>query len=158
MLSWAQVDTELLAMELEWLADASAVETSLWEASLRGAVPLISGPGFYVHSFELYRTEHVDKVLSLSESAWSTFEPEFGVQVAGVWRNLQSATATIAGLRPRLHRTWPSFRRGLILVAGVVGMVVSGVVFGASKQKLRVSCSEGRCAIQHKAGFLNSGP
>jgi hypothetical protein len=89
MLSWAQVDTELLTMELEALANTSQVETSLWEASLRGDVPLSTGPGFYIHRFELYRTEDVDKALSLSESAWTTYEPEFGVQVAGVWRNLE---------------------------------------------------------------------
>ena len=89
MLSWAQVDAEFLTMELEALVGANQVETSLWEASLRGAVPLSTGSGFYIHSFELYRTEDVDEALSLSESAWTTFEPEFGVQVAGVWRKLE---------------------------------------------------------------------
>lgn len=88
MLSWAQIDTELLAMELEALANASQVETSLWKAGLRGNEPP-PGPGFYIHRFEPYGTEDIDEVLSLSEQIWVTYEPAHGTKSVGTWLNLE---------------------------------------------------------------------
>jgi hypothetical protein len=86
MLSWAQIDAELLTVELEALAAASQVETTLWEAALRGDEPL-PGPGFFAHRFELYRTEDMDQVLSLTDGLWVTWEPYWGTKAVGVWRN-----------------------------------------------------------------------
>jgi hypothetical protein len=88
MLSWAQVDAELLTAELEALTAASHVETTLWEAALRGDEPLPE-PGFFAHRFELYRTEDIEQVLSLTEGLWATWEPYWGTKAVGVWRNLE---------------------------------------------------------------------
>ena len=104
MLSWVQVDTELLAMELEALVGASQVDTSLWEASLRGDEPLPTGQGFYIHRFNRYRTEDVEEALSLSEQAWVTWEPTFGTEVVGVWRDLEEKD----GLTRLLRIAWYS--------------------------------------------------
>lgn len=75
-------------MELEALADASQVETSLWKAGLRGDEPP-PGPGFYIHRFEPYGTEDIDEALSLSERIWATYEPAFGTKTVGTWLNLE---------------------------------------------------------------------
>lgn len=89
MLSWAQIDTELLTTELEALARASQVDTSIWEASLRGEEPLPTGQGFYTHSFNRTRLEDADQWLSLSEESWVTSEPYWKNEVIGVWRDLE---------------------------------------------------------------------
>ena len=102
MLSWARIDTDLLADELESVAGASSVETSLYEASLRGDEPLSTGPGFYIHRFNRYGTEDVNEVLSLSEQAWVTWEPTFDAKAVGVWRDLQEED----GLTRLLRIAW----------------------------------------------------
>ena len=102
MLSWVQVDTELLTMELEALAGASQVDTSLWEASLRGDEPLPTGQGFYIHRYNRYQTEDVDQVLSLTERSWVTWEPYWEAKAIAVWRDLQEED----GLAHLLRIAW----------------------------------------------------
>ena len=102
MLSWAQVDAELLTTELEALAGASEVDTSLWEASLRGDEPLPTGEGFYIHRFNRYQTEDVDQVLSLTERAWVTWEPFWEAKPIAVWRDLEEE----GGLAHLLRIAW----------------------------------------------------
>jgi len=104
MLSWAQVDTELLTMELEALAGASQVDTSLWEASLRGDEPLPTGQGFYTHSFRRTRIEDADQWLSLSEESWVTSEPYWENEVVGVWRDLEEEGGLVHFLRIAWYR------------------------------------------------------
>jgi hypothetical protein len=116
MLSWAQVDAELLTTELEALAGASEVDTSLWEASLRGGEPLPTGEGFYIHRFNRYQTEDVDQVLSLSERAWVTWEPFWEAKAIAVWRDLEEEDGLAHLLRIAWYRDlqhWDDTRDGL---------------------------------------------
>jgi hypothetical protein len=89
MLRWNKVKAERLTEELEAMTGVSDVTTSLFEVSLRGGDGSTeTGTGFYIHRFDKYLSEDVDEVLSLSEQAWVTWEPFWGGQVLGVWRNL----------------------------------------------------------------------
>jgi hypothetical protein len=102
MLSWVQVDTELLTTELEALAGASQVDTSLWEVALRGEEPLATGQGFYVHRFNRTLIEDADQWLSLSEQSWVTSEPFWKNEIVGAWRDLEEED----GLAHLLRIAW----------------------------------------------------
>jgi hypothetical protein len=45
-----------------------------------------NGSGFYVHREEHYASENVDEAVRLSREAWKTWEPAWGVRVAGLFR------------------------------------------------------------------------
>jgi hypothetical protein len=105
MLRWTSVDTQLLATELESLPGASHVETSLFEVSLRAVGNVVStGPGFYIHRFNRYNGDDADKVLSLSEQAWATWEPTFEAEAVGVWRDLNESDGLTRFLRIAWYR------------------------------------------------------
>jgi hypothetical protein len=90
MLRWTRVDSEALGSALGGIPGARDVNTRLLRAALRGEDAVVpTGPGFYIHRFNLYATEDVKQALSLSERAWVTWEPRFGTKVPGVWRDLE---------------------------------------------------------------------
>lgn len=89
MLRWDEVKTIPLAEQLRTMTGVSDVITSLWEVSLRAEEgPIETGSGFYIHRFNRSLSENVNQVLSLSEQAWVTWEPFWGAETVGVWRDL----------------------------------------------------------------------
>jgi len=53
--------------------------------------------GFYVHREEEYKLENVDEAVRLSQEAWETWEPHWGVTVIGLFREI-GITADFANL------------------------------------------------------------
>ena len=95
MLRWKKVKTMLLSDVLGEMTGVSNVTTSLWEAALRGGEgPIETGSGFYIHRFNRYLNEDVDEALSLSEQSWVTWEPYWGAETVGVWRELDQVDAS----------------------------------------------------------------
>jgi hypothetical protein len=106
MLRWGRVDTSLLADEFGAMSGVSDVTTSLWEVILRGGEgPIETGPGFYIHRFDRYLSEDIDQVLSLTEQAWVTWEPFWGGEVIGVWRDLDEVDEA-NGITRLMRMTW----------------------------------------------------
>jgi len=49
--------------------------------------------GFYVHREEKYREADFRDAVRLSQEAWQTWEPHWGVKVIGLFRELQADTS-----------------------------------------------------------------
>jgi len=106
MLRWKDAKTERLSEALDAMSDVSNVTTTLWELDLRGGEgPIETGAGFYIHRFNRSLSTDVEQVLSLSQQAWVTEEPFWGVKVVGVWRN-QDEVDESNGLTQLMRIVW----------------------------------------------------
>lgn len=81
-------DSKLVDSSLRSLTEfVSSTETSIVEPVALPHGPVVrTGPGFYVLRTNRYKLDDVSRVVRLSEEAWVTFEPEFGAEVVGLFR------------------------------------------------------------------------
>ncbi len=67
----------------------NVVSSRLFEAiHLPGGLEVPTGSGFYVHREEKYSLENVRDAVRLSQEAWVTWEPHWGVVIVGLFREL----------------------------------------------------------------------
>ena len=72
---------------LNALDEVLQVRNRLFRATVRPElVRELTRPGFYVHRFSTFATDDVNTVIRLSVEAWQTFEPTFGAEVMGLFR------------------------------------------------------------------------
>ena len=92
MLAWPSATTEPLDDFNETLQNRDAlrvVSSRLFEAIyLPEGLEVPTGAGFYVHREEKYSLENVSDAVRLSQEAWLTWEPHWGVKVIGLFREL----------------------------------------------------------------------
>ena len=91
VVAWPDEDSadkpEWLDAELRALEHVTSASTRLYEPTvLPTTTELRAGRGFYVHRFNKYEADDVERVIRLSVEAWKSFEPTFGAQVVGLFR------------------------------------------------------------------------
>lgn len=92
MLAWPdRAAPEIVALDRVLAAQAgvNAVVTRMFEpVYLADGLTVPTATGFYVHREEHYGTADVAEAIRLSQEAWVTWEPAFGVKVIGLFREI----------------------------------------------------------------------
>lgn len=92
MLAWPRPAAELvesLETVLQTLPGVTSVSTKLYAPIyLSDGLQVSTDAGFYVHRDEHYPIAGMDEAVRLSREAWVTWEPHWGVKVAGLFREL----------------------------------------------------------------------
>lgn len=95
MLAWPSAATAQLEDFSESLQNRNGlrvVSSRIFEAIyLPEGLEVPTGDGFYVHREEKYTLENVSDAVRLSQEAWVTWEPHWGVKVIGLFRELGGA-------------------------------------------------------------------
>lgn len=90
MLAWPRPATGLVASletALKTLPGVSLVTTKIYvPIYLADGLAMPTGEGFYVHRDEHYPITGMNEAVRLSREAWVTWEPHWGVKVAGLFR------------------------------------------------------------------------
>ncbi len=92
MLAWPQSDLPSLGeldQEISSLSGITNSSSRLFEAIyLPEGLAVPTSAGFYVHREEEYSNDNVATAVRLSQEAWTTWEPHWGVTVIGLFREL----------------------------------------------------------------------
>ena len=97
-----ELESKLLA-----LAGVKTVASKLYQpVYLPDGPRIVTGAGFYVHRDEHYALADLDEAVRLSREAWRTWEPAFGVKIAGLFREMPDLDGIV-----RLNRIawYPSY-------------------------------------------------
>ena len=99
MLAWSNDSlgqAETFRAALESIDRVTMVSSRLFEAVyLPAGLELPTEDGFYVHREEKYSLEDVSDAVRLSQEAWVTWEPHWGVVVVGLFREIDSTTEVV---------------------------------------------------------------
>ena len=99
MLAWSNDALEKAkAFEnaLHSINGVSLVSSRLFEAVyLPAGLEVPTTEGFYVHREEKYSLDDVSDAVRLSQEAWVTWEPHWGVLVIGLFREINSPTEAV---------------------------------------------------------------
>jgi hypothetical protein len=92
MLAWSDTPVprvEELDRDIKRLDAVTAIHSRLFDAIyLPSGLTVPTEHGFYVHREEKYSDADVQKAFRLSQEAWTTWEPNYGVKVVGLFREL----------------------------------------------------------------------
>ena len=87
---------ETFNIALRSIDDVSVVSNRLFTAVyLPAGLEVPTRDGFYVHREERYSTEDVIDAVRLSQEAWVTWEPHWGVLVIGLFREMDNSTESV---------------------------------------------------------------
>jgi hypothetical protein len=99
MLAWeSDGSNQLNALNesLETSTSVAIISSRLFEpVYLPAGLEMPTDRGFYVHREEEYKSVDIAKAVSLSQEAWITWEPHWGVKVVGLFREVNHNTAIV---------------------------------------------------------------
>lgn len=93
------------------LDEVVRVRTRLFRSTVRPErVSELSRPGFFVHRLSTFAPEDINTVIRLSVEAWQTFEPTFGAEVIGLFRETPDRDGTAQMLRIAWYRSYEGWQ------------------------------------------------
>lgn len=99
MLAWSNntlEQAETFKNALQSVDRVTMVSSRLFEAVyLPAGLEVPTTDGFYVHREEKYSHEDVSDAVRLSQEAWVTWEPHWGVLIIGLFRELDSSAEAV---------------------------------------------------------------
>ena len=99
MLAWPNdglEQTEQYDIAMQSKDRVTLVSNRMFEAVyLSAGLEVPRAKGFYVHREERYSMDDVHEALRLSREAWETWEPYWGAQVIGLFRELDGSEETV---------------------------------------------------------------
>lgn len=70
----------------------------------------LTRPGFYVHRLNKFAADDINTVIRLSVEAWQTFEPTFGAEVVGLFRETPDRDGQAQMLRIAWYRSYEGWQ------------------------------------------------
>ena len=115
MMAWPEASPgeqpSIVDAAINALATVVSVRTRVFEPTVvPNGLDIPSGQGFYVHRANKYRAEDVDRAVQLSKEAWGTFEPTFGAQVTGLFRERPDHDGVAQMLRIVWYRSYEAWQ------------------------------------------------
>ena len=115
MMAWPEAaagdQPSIVNAAINALAGVTSVRTRVFEPTVvPSGLDIPSGQGFYVHRANKYRAEDVDRAVQLSKEAWGTFEPTFGAQVTGLFRERPDHDGVAQMLRIVWYRSYEGWQ------------------------------------------------
>ena len=115
MIAWPDPAAENPSARADQALNASdevvQVRSRLFRATVRPQrVRELTRPGFYVHRFSTFAADDVNTVIRLSVEAWQTFEPTFGAEVMGLFRETTDPDGRAQMLRIAWYRSYESWQ------------------------------------------------
>jgi hypothetical protein len=96
---------------LNVLDEVIRVRTRSFRSTVRPErVSELSRPGFYVHRLGTFAPDDINEVIRLSVEAWQTFEPTFGAEVMGLFRETPDRDGTAQMLRIAWYRSYEGWQ------------------------------------------------
>ena len=115
MIAWADDTGESPSRQadraLNGLDEVIRAQSRVFRATVRPErVRELTRPGFYVHRLNKYAPDDVNRVIQLSVEAWQTFEPTFGAEVVGLFRETPDPDGTAQMLRIAWYRSYEGWQ------------------------------------------------
>ena len=115
MIAWpddgAESPSGLTDRALSALDEVVQSRTRVFRSTVRPErVRELTRPGFYVHRLNKFAADDVNTVIRLSVEAWQTFEPTFGAEVVGLFREVPDRDGQAQMLRIAWYHSYEGWQ------------------------------------------------